>query len=120
TCAQPRSGQPRPLLPNDHLPPLPPTHLDPSPGAPGAPWCPPRLADAPPPGSRTKGPEARVPAPGVAGESPGRAAGTCGRSEEHTSELQSRFDLVCRLLLEKKKRPADGTRGGCGSGYGAA
>src|SRR5699024_11995965 len=29
----------------------------------------------------------------------------CGwkRSEEHTSELQSRFDLVCRLLLEKKK-----------------
>src|SRR5699024_12164114 len=25
-----------------------------------------------------------------------------GRSEEHTSELQSRFDLVCRLLLEKK------------------
>src|SRR5699024_6797732 len=27
------------------------------------------------------------------------------RSEEHTSELQSRFDLVCRLLLEKKKRP---------------
>src|SRR5437868_8282814 len=28
-------------------------------------------------------------------------AGT--RSEEHTSELQSRFDLVCRLLLEKKK-----------------
>src|SRR5438067_9586642 len=27
------------------------------------------------------------------------------RSEEHTSELQSRFDLVCRLLLEKKKNP---------------
>src|SRR5207249_12124710 len=27
-----------------------------------------------------------------------------GRSEEHTSELQSRFDLVCRLLLEKKKK----------------
>src|SRR5450830_1629001 len=26
------------------------------------------------------------------------------RSEEHTSELQSRFELVCRLLLEKKKR----------------
>src|SRR5699024_11795104 len=25
------------------------------------------------------------------------------RSEEHTSELQSRFDIVCRLLLEKKK-----------------
>src|SRR5207249_11113104 len=28
------------------------------------------------------------------------------RSEEHTSELQSRFDLVCRLLLEKKKHAA--------------
>src|SRR5699024_11867924 len=32
------------------------------------------------------------------------AAGTHHRSEEHTSELQSRFDLVCRLLLEKKKK----------------
>src|SRR5699024_11685669 len=29
--------------------------------------------------------------------------GLNSRSEEHTSELQSRFDLVCRLLLEKKK-----------------
>src|SRR5438874_8455505 len=29
---------------------------------------------------------------------------SCSRSEEHTSELQSRRDLVCRLLLEKKKR----------------
>src|SRR5437868_12484866 len=29
------------------------------------------------------------------------------RSEEHTSELQSRFDLVCRLLLEKKKKNRD-------------
>src|SRR2546422_1356950 len=28
---------------------------------------------------------------------------TVGRSEEHTSELQSRLHLVCRLLLEKKK-----------------
>src|SRR2546428_569264 len=31
-------------------------------------------------------------------------AGTVIRSEEHTSELQSRSDLVCRLLLEKKNR----------------
>src|SRR5207249_8516652 len=31
-------------------------------------------------------------------------AGVDKRSEEHTSELQSRFDLVCRLLLEKKKK----------------
>src|SRR5438067_9757040 len=30
--------------------------------------------------------------------------GLGSRSEEHTSELQSRFDLVCRLLLEKKKK----------------
>src|SRR5699024_11998292 len=30
------------------------------------------------------------------------------RSEEHTSELQSRFDLVCRLLLEKKKETRTG------------
>src|SRR6478672_875240 len=30
-------------------------------------------------------------------------AAPAGRSEEHTSELQSRSDLVCRLLLEKKK-----------------
>src|SRR5436190_10519884 len=28
----------------------------------------------------------------------------CARSEEHTSELQSHSDLVCRLLLEKKKK----------------
>src|SRR5438067_5802967 len=32
------------------------------------------------------------------------------RSEEHTSELQSRFDLVCRLLLEKKKKSKDTRR----------
>src|SRR5688572_31697548 len=29
------------------------------------------------------------------------------RSEEHTSELQSQSNLVCRLLLEKKKKPTD-------------
>src|SRR5690349_22078226 len=33
-------------------------------------------------------------------------AAKSGRSEEHTSELQSRRDLVCRLLLEKKKEEA--------------
>src|SRR5699024_12592034 len=41
------------------------------------------------------------------------------RSEEHTSELQSRFDLVCRLLLEKKKtidsnKQGDACRCACG------
>src|SRR2546430_9280308 len=33
----------------------------------------------------------------------GRALTSCVRSEEHTSELQSQSNLVCRLLLEKKK-----------------
>src|SRR2546429_1340231 len=33
-----------------------------------------------------------------------------GRSEEHTSELQSRLHLVCRLLLEKKKNHPNSTR----------
>src|SRR2546428_4308872 len=33
-----------------------------------------------------------------------RRDSSTGRSEEHTSELQSRSDLVCRLLLEKKKK----------------
>src|SRR2546430_13988286 len=40
---------------------------------------------------------------------PGRTAGRIlltGRSEEHTSELQSQSNLVCRLLLEKKKKQA--------------
>src|SRR2546429_5768522 len=36
-------------------------------------------------------------------ERPARRASVSGRSEEHTSELQSRLHLVCRLLLEKKK-----------------
>src|SRR2546422_1509814 len=36
---------------------------------------------------------------------PSRATSRSTRSEEHTSELQSRLHLVCRLLLEKKKNP---------------
>src|SRR5256885_3753357 len=40
-----------------------------------------------------------------------------GRSEEHTSELQSPCNLVCRLLLEKKKQPSEASNvircGGC-------
>src|SRR2546429_6905320 len=36
-----------------------------------------------------------------------RGDDVAGRSEEHTSELQSRLHLVCRLLLEKKKRYCD-------------
>src|SRR6185369_17894053 len=41
---------------------------------------------------------------GACGPTP-TCAGICGtRSEEHTSELQSHLNLVCRLLLEKKKK----------------
>src|SRR5438309_10697075 len=48
-------------------------------------------------------------APGVRGANPLSGAGRKSvervqRSEEHTSELQSQFHLVCRLLLEKKKK----------------
>src|SRR2546428_9656665 len=46
-------------------------------------------------------------APEPAPEAPPPRART--RSEEHTSELQSRSDLVCRLLLEKKKLSVDFT-----------
>src|SRR2546422_4291848 len=38
-----------------------------------------------------------------------RTSRTSSRSEEHTSELQSRLHLVCRLLLEKKKKRQDQT-----------
>src|SRR3712207_8560629 len=49
-------------------------------------------------------PGARLSAPRRGGERRSAAApgGPCSRSEEHTSELQSRQYLVCRLLLEKK------------------
>src|SRR5260221_9338733 len=71
--------------------------------------------------SRRRGPCDRTPWPrGCAPRSPDprpqrrHRAGTPvpGRSEEHTSELQSHSDLVCRLLLEKKKttRPAIASR----------
>src|SRR2546430_2975905 len=40
----------------------------------------------------------------------GSPIGYHSRSEEHTSELQSQSNLVCRLLLEKKKTPAAGAR----------
>src|SRR3712207_6976277 len=39
------------------------------------------------------------------------------RSEEHTSELQSRQYLVCRLLLEKKKQTTDSSTGGTNRCY---
>src|SRR5690606_39765038 len=52
------------------------------------------------------------PRPGWCGP-PSPARGPCpgaARSEEHTSELQSRENLVCRLLLEKKKYKKRGRR----------
>src|SRR5690606_42117345 len=62
-------------------------------------------------------PEPPVPAPPVPGdpqavaeERAGSLPGLAQRSEEHTSELQSRENLVCRLLLEKKN-PAASTGG---------
>src|SRR5215510_15585590 len=48
-----------------------------------------------------------IPTPLSAGgpyRGPARRVAVVGRSEEHTSELQSRGHLVCRLLLEKKKK----------------
>src|SRR5256885_12033578 len=54
---------------------------------------------------------ARAPPPARCGgrgaSCPDRAAAR--RSEEHTSELQSPCNLVCRLLLEKKKKPSNST-----------
>src|SRR6266511_5219369 len=46
----------------------------------------------------------RVPARSLPRQVPAGRGGQGSRSEEHTSELQSRENLVCRLLLEKKKK----------------
>src|SRR5205807_8988931 len=53
------------------------------------------------PSPRSRDPVAPTAQPPI---SPGFAVGATGRSEEHTSELQSPCNLVCRLLLEKKKK----------------
>src|SRR5256886_7607787 len=45
------------------------------------------------------------------GDQASRARRPAGRSEEHTSELQSQSNLVCRLLLEKKKNTPTDTPG---------
>src|SRR3712207_9211515 len=56
------------------------------------------------PGPAAPDPARRRPAAGGGdGRGGGPVAERCPRSEEHTSELQSRQYLVCRLLLEKKK-----------------
>src|SRR5690349_23227758 len=67
------------------------------PGRPGTRGRPLARADRPRPRRRDR--------PGDhAGGDPARPHAAEYRSEEHTSELQSRRDLVCRLLLEKKKK----------------
>src|SRR5699024_11281519 len=66
-------------------------------GHPGAAWC---------PSMEHAGGAVGHPGPSGSREHVDTEEHTGGgdkRSEEHTSELQSRFDLVCRLLLEKKK-----------------
>src|SRR2546422_6886833 len=54
-------------------------------------------------------------APGAGKPGAGRDPTRRGRSEEHTSELQSRLHLVCRLLLEKKKKSNFKTAHACSS-----
>src|SRR3712207_8779137 len=66
-----------------------------------------RVVDGPPAGGRQRG----RPAVAQVGAGQGRdVALQVGRSEEHTSELQSRQYLVCRLLLEKKLATAPPSR----------
>src|SRR2546422_5414019 len=67
--------------------------------APGL-WLTRRAAD--PDGHVLPGPDLRWPHPRPPSD-PRHHSGGPPRSEEHTSELQSRLHLVCRLLLEKKK-----------------
>src|SRR5690242_21167423 len=55
-------------------------------------------------GGHAHGRDPHVPAGPVRPRAGGPARGRTGRSEEHTSELQSHVNLVCRLLLEKKKK----------------
>src|SRR5438309_4865633 len=63
----------------------------------------PTLADVLRPSADRPGGAARVPAEVIERIVRGIGLGE-NRSEEHTSELQSQFHLVCRLLLEKKKK----------------
>src|SRR3712207_8805333 len=62
------------------------------------------------PGAQHAEREVRGHAPGPRARQRDRRDGRAGRSEEHTSELQSRQYLVCRLLLEKKTTATASTR----------
>src|SRR2546430_3466502 len=71
-----------------------------------------RLGRGPSVAARTH--RAEVPVSGRGRDDVGETAGTASfpvsRSEEHTSELQSQSHLVCRLLLEQKKKKKKGDR----------
>src|SRR5690606_40627018 len=69
------------------------------------PRAPPARSPPRPTRRRARAPESRRRIRCARPASPRRRGAACsGRSEEHTSELQSRENLVCRLLLEKKKK----------------
>src|SRR2546427_1541990 len=63
-----------------------------------------RVARGPAQDRCRRGACAATPGPAHRCDAPHRCAGPGVRSEEHTSELQSQSNLVCRLLLEKKKK----------------
>src|SRR5260370_21570175 len=67
-----------------------------------------------PPTALSAQPQQRADSPAATGHTVTRLADgrslVVGRSEEHTSELQSHLNLVCRLLLEKKKTTCDQQR----------
>src|SRR3712207_6994286 len=63
-----------------------------------------RALGLPAPSVPPRCPESPTPSRRFPSRSPGSARPPPSRSEEHTSELQSRQYLVCRLLLEKKKQ----------------
>src|SRR5260370_5019240 len=73
--------------------------------------CPSRRADATCPARPCRSARERpADQPAEAERYPGRLIGRAfTRSEEHTSELQSHLNIVCRLLLEKKKQSSDKT-----------
>src|SRR3712207_7161425 len=74
----------------------------------GAPKRPPADRPGLPAGARKRSPAERLgpaaPGPPATAAATDRRTTGAARSEEHTSELQSRQYLVCRLLLEKKKQ----------------
>src|SRR5258706_6806946 len=79
--------------------------------SPSASNCPPRTeTNAPcwkPPSPWNNTTRGRASRDHSAGVDPQQHSGTPARSEEHTSELQSLTNIVCRLLLEKKKELTD-------------